>query len=63
MIKLGLPVWIFLFKISNRKTKIMCEICLKLTIKTPERCYNVLILDFELVLQIAFMFPFSTFIK
>ena len=63
MIKLGLTALIFLLKISNRKTKIMFEICLKLKMKTPERCSNVLILDFELVLHIAFMFPFSTFLK
>ena len=32
------PAGIYLFKISNRKTRARCEICSKLTIKTPERC-------------------------
>ena len=28
-----------LFKVNNRSTTKRCQICLKLTIKTPERCY------------------------
>ena len=28
---------IYLFKVSNRNTRKSCEICSKLTIKTPER--------------------------
>ena len=31
------PVSIYLFKVSNRNTRKRCEICSKLTIKTPER--------------------------
>ena len=31
------PVNIYLFKVNNRRTRKMCEICSKLTIKTPER--------------------------
>ena len=27
-----------MFKINNRNTRTKCEICSKLTIKTPERC-------------------------
>ena len=30
-------VGIYLFKVNNRNTRIMCEICLKVTIKAPER--------------------------
>ena len=30
------PVGIYLFKVSNRNTRAMCEICSKLIIKTPE---------------------------
>ena len=30
------PASIYLFKVSNRNTRTMCEICSKLTIKTPE---------------------------
>ena len=26
-----------MFKVSNKKSRIRCEICLKLTMKTPER--------------------------
>ena len=31
------PVGIYMVKVNNRNTRIRCEICLKLTIKTPER--------------------------
>ena len=31
------PVGIYLLKINNRNTRTRCEICSKLTIKTPER--------------------------
>ena len=46
---LGLPTWnrylhtrknlddIYLFKFNNENTRTMCEVCSKLTIKTPER--------------------------
>ena len=32
-----LPVGIYLFKVNKRSFRKRCEICLKLTIKTPER--------------------------
>ena len=31
------PVGIYMLKINNRNSRTRCEICLKLTIKTPER--------------------------
>ena len=31
------PAGIYLFKVNNRNTRTMCEICSELTIKTPER--------------------------
>ena len=31
------PANIYLFKVSNRNTRKRCEICSKLTVKTPER--------------------------
>ena len=34
---IGIPVSIYLFKVNNRNTRKMCEICSKLTIRTPER--------------------------
>ena len=33
------PANIYLFKVNNRNTRTRCEICSKLTIKTPERCH------------------------
>ena len=40
----------YLFKVNNRKTRTRCEICSKLTIKTPERrlipCSSVSIVNF-----------------
>ena len=42
---------IYMFKVSNRSTRKMCEICFKLTIKTPERyhwrCCDVFIGNVE----------------
>ena len=31
------PVGIYLFKVNNRNTRTRCQICSKLTIKTPEQ--------------------------
>ena len=61
--KNSFPAGIYLFKINNRNTRTRCEICLKLTIKTPERhpcsthmftpyftpCSSVSIVNFEQV--------------
>ena len=42
---------ISLFTVSNGNTRAMCEICSKLTIKTPERrhcrCSDLFIVNFE----------------
>ena len=35
--KRRIPVGIYMFKVDNRNTRTRCEICWKLTIKTPER--------------------------
>ena len=44
-------VGISLFKVNHRNTRKRCEICSKLTIKTPERCHwrrtSVFIANFE----------------
>ena len=37
MIIRTIPANIYLFKVKNRNTRKSCEICSKLTIKTPER--------------------------
>ena len=33
-----LGIDIYLLKVNNGNTRIRCEICIKVTIKTPERC-------------------------
>ena len=42
-----------MFKVNNRNTRTICEICSKLTIKTPELCQRcrsgVFIVNFEQV--------------
>ena len=47
-----------MFKVNNRNTRIKCEICSKLTIKTPERRqwrrYGVIIINFEHISHLAF---------
>ena len=35
--KIGYPADNCMFKVNNRNTRARCEICSKLTIKTPER--------------------------
>ena len=49
------PTNIYLVKVNNRNTKKKCEICSKLTIKTPER-YGVFLGDFEHI----YFTPFSS---
>ena len=45
------PAGIYLLKVNNRNTRIKCEICSKLTVKTPERPHwrrsGVFIANFE----------------
>ena len=33
------PAGNYMLKVNNRNTKTRCEICSKLTIKTPEQCH------------------------
>ena len=35
-----IPVGIYMFKVNNKNTRTMCEICSKLTIKTPWTCFT-----------------------
>ena len=48
------PAGIYLLKVKNRNTRTMCEICWKLTIKTPEQRHwrrsGVFIVNFEHVI-------------
>ena len=49
---------IYLFIVNNSNTRKGCEICSKLTIKSPERRSTVFIVNFE---HISYLFtPFSS---
>ena len=58
------PVNIFLLKINNINTRKRCEICLKLTIKTPGRCHwrrsGVFNVTFEHVSRLLLVFLLLT---
>ena len=43
------PAGIYLLKVGNRNTRTSCEICSKLTIKTPERRFfwSLLLIKFQ----------------
>ena len=47
----SIPVGIYLLKVNKRNTRTKCEICSKLTLKTPKQChwrpYGVFIVNFE----------------
>ena len=59
-IKEKIPANIYLFKVNNRNIGKRCEICSKLTIKTPERCQwrrsGVLIVNFENISHLFLVF-------
>ena len=48
-----IPAANYMFEVNNRNTRTWCQICPKLTIKTPERrhwpCFSVSIVNFEQV--------------
>ena len=54
------PASNYMFKVNNRNTRTRCEICSKLTIKTPERRHwgrsGVFIVNFEHILHLALEF-------
>ena len=58
------PAGIYLFKVNNRNTRTRCEICSRLTIKTPERRHwhrsGVFIVNFELVSHLVLVFLLLT---
>ena len=58
------PAGIYLYKVYNENTQTMCEICSKLTIKTPERRQGrrsgVFIVNFEQISHIFQVFPLLT---
>ena len=58
------PVGSYVLKVNNRNTRTSCEICSKLTIKTPERrhwrCSGVFIVNFEYISHLALVFQLLT---
>ena len=53
------PAGIYLLKVNQRNTKTRCEICSKLTIKTPERHWHrsgVFIVNFGHIPQLVQVF-------
>ena len=61
------PANIYLFKGKNTNTKKRCEICSKLTIKTPERCQwrisCIFIVNFEHIGHLSLVFLLLTLNK
>ena len=59
-----IPVGIYLLKVNNRNTRTRCEICSKLTIKTPEwrqrHRSGVFIVNFEHTLHLVLLFLLLT---
>ena len=60
----AIPAGIYLLKVNNRNTRTRCEICSKLTIKTPERrqwrSSGVFIVNFEHISHLVLMFLLLT---
>ena len=58
------PAGIYLLKINNKNSRTRCEICLKLTIKTPKRrqCRHsgVFMVNFEHISHLALVFLLLT---
>ena len=58
------PAGIYLLKINKKNTRTRCEICSKLTIKTPERRYwrlsGVFIVNFEHISHLVLVFLLLT---
>ena len=54
----------YMFKVNNRNTRTRCEICSKLTIKTPERRHwrrsGVFIVNFEHISHLVLVFLLLT---
>ena len=63
----GNPAGNYMFKVNNRNTRARCEICLKLTIKKPERCHwrrsRVFIVNLEHISHLVLVFLLLTLSK
>ena len=59
-----IPAGICLLKVNNKNTRTKCEICLKLTIKAPERRHwrrsGVFIVNFAHILHLLLVFLLLT---
>ena len=62
--RIYIPADNYMFKVYNRNTRTRCEICSKLTIKTPERrqwCRSgVVIVNFEHISNLVLVFLLLT---
>ena len=62
--KLIYPAGIYLLKVNSRNTRARCDVCSKLTIKTPERRHwlrsSVFIVNFEHISHLALVFLLLT---
>ena len=60
------PAGIYFFKVNNGKTRTMCEIYSKLTIKTPERRHwrrsSVFIANFEQIWHIVLVYIYKYYL-
>ena len=58
------PAGIYLLKVNNRNFRTSCEICSKLKLKTPERCYcrrsGAFIVNFEQISDLVLVFLLLT---
>ena len=58
------PAGSYMFNVNNRNTRARCEICSKLTIKTPEQHHlrrsGVFIVNFEHISRLALVFLLLT---
>ena len=58
------PAGNYMLKVNNRNSRIRCEICSKLTIKTPERRQRrrsgVFIVNFDHISYLVLALPLST---
>ena len=61
------PANSYLFKVNNKNTRKGCELCLELTIKTPERSqarrFGVFIVNFEYISHLFLVFLLMTLNK
>ena len=62
--KSSIPIRNYMFKVNNRNTRTRCEICSKLTMKTPEQRYwhhsGVFIVNFDHISHLVLVFLLLT---